>query len=246
MLARNDPDPVISLNEDAAGPVLLTCEHAGRLTPGALGGMGVAAADWDRHIAWDVGALALAKSLSRALDARLIAQRYSRLVIDCNRALIAPDLIPEISDGTTIPGNRDLTAEARAARVEAIHRPYHDCIAASIERRQPLFIFAVHSFTPVMNGAARPWHCGLLANRMPEAAEALLGIAQARAPFLHFALNEPYTVDDISDYTVPVHGERNGIPHALVEIRNDQLQSDEGVAFWSGLLAGAITEWLQG
>lgn len=245
MLSENDPKPVQFHNPDADGAVLFTCEHAGRATPSTLGDMGVGPADWDRHIAWDVGALALAQSLADRMGCRLIAQRYSRLVIDCNRALISPELVPEVSDGTPVPGNKGLSDDERQARIDAIHRPFHDHIAAEIERQRPRLIFPVHSFTPHMNGQDRPWHGGFLSNRMPEAAEALARTTAGRAPFLNFALNEPYTVDDISDYTVPVHGEKNGIPHALMEVRNDQLQSDAGIEFWADLLAGAITEWLR-
>lgn len=245
MLSEQDPEPVLFHNPDAEGPVLFTCEHAGRATPAALGDMGVGAADWERHIAWDVGALALATELADRLNCRLIAQRYSRLVIDCNRALISPELVPEASDGTSIPANLELSDADRQARIDCIHRPYHDRVAAEIERFRPGLIFPVHSFTPHMNGHDRPWHGGYLANRMPEAAEALARITAGRAPFLTLAVNEPYTVDDISDYTVPVHGEKNGIPHALVEVRNDQLGTDAGIGFWADLLAGAITEWLR-
>ncbi|WP_417516593.1 N-formylglutamate amidohydrolase [Minwuia sp.] len=245
MLSSDDPHPVIAYNAGGDGPVLITCEHAGRETPSALGDMGVPATDWGRHIAWDIGALDLARAVSDRLDARLIAQRYSRLVIDCNRAHISPELVPTASDGTAIPANADLSDADRTARIAAIHTPFHDRIAAEIERQRPALIFAVHSFTPHMNGADRPWHAGFLANRMPEAAEAMVRISAGRAPYFRFALNEPYTVDDVSDYTLPVHGEQNGIPHALVEIRNDQLASDAGIEFWADHLAGVLTEWLR-
>jgi len=245
VLGRSDPDPVLAHNAGASGPVLLTCEHAGQAVPSVLGDMGVSDQDWQRHIAWDVGALKVAERMSNLLDARLIAQRYSRLVIDCNRALISPDLMPEVSDGTSIPANSDLTDAARHDRISGIHQPYHHHIASEIERQRPALLISVHSFTPHMNGQNRPWHCGYLANRMPAAAEALAMMSVARAPYLNFAVNEPYTVDDISDYTLPVHGEVNAIPHALLEIRNDQLQGDVGIDFWADFLAGAIQTYLR-
>ncbi|WP_416899142.1 MAG: N-formylglutamate amidohydrolase [Minwuia sp.] len=245
MLHIDDPDPVLTHNIDAAGPVLITCEHAGRATPAALGDMGVGPADWERHIAWDVGAFDLSKALAERLQARVVAQAYSRLVIDCNRALIAPDLTPEVSDGTEIPANRDLSETAKAARIGAIHAPYHDRIAAEIERARPELLLSIHSFTPEMNGESRPWHAGFLANREPATAETLLAIASGREPYLTFAYNEPYTVDDISDFTIPVHGEKGGIPHALIEIRNDQLGTPGGIDYWADLLAGAVNEYLR-
>jgi predicted N-formylglutamate amidohydrolase len=245
MLNENDPAPVLQHNRDATGPVLFTCEHAGRATPAVLGDMGVSDADWERHIAWDVGALALAESLADRMGCRLISQRYSRLVIDCNRALISPELIPEASDRTVVPANEAISDAERQSRIDAIHAPFHDCVAAEIERQRPRLIFPVHSFTPRMNDQDRPWHGGFLANRMPEAAESLLMATAGRAPYLNFALNEPYTVDDISDYTVPVHGEQNAIPHALVEVRNDQLLHESGIEFWADLLGRAIEAYLR-
>lgn len=245
MLNENDPAPVLLHNHDATGPVLFTCEHAGRATPSILGDMGVSEADWERHIAWDVGAQALAELLADRMGCRLISQRYSRLVIDCNRALISPELTPEVSDGTEIPANKAILDAEKRLRIDAIHTPFHDCVGAEVKRLRPRLIFPVHSFTPHMNGQNRPWHCGFLANRMPEAAEALLAAAAGRAPYLNFALNEPYTVDDVSDYTVPVHGEQNGIPHALVEVRNDQLLHASGIEFWADLLGGAIEAFLR-
>ncbi len=240
MLHETEPAPFTTHRPSRHGPVLLTCEHAGREIPASLGDLGVPAAEMERHIAWDIGALELARALSETLQARLVASRYSRLVVDCNRSLRAPDLMPAVSDGTHVPANRAIEAEDRQRRIDALHRPYHQAIEDEIDSDRPLLLVAVHSFTPRMNGSDRPWHCGFLANRRPQHAEKLLAAVAQRAPALRLAVNEPYTVDDISDYTIPVHGEQGGIPHVLVEMRNDQLTDDRRFAEWVTLLTAAI------
>src|SRR5262249_14657046 len=149
-----------------ASPFLFACDHYGRLLPRALGDLGLPEEELTRHIAWDIGIAGVAEAVSRALDAHLIAQRYSRLVIDCNRPPSVPNSIPAISDRTTIPGNEDLTPEARALRSRAIFDPYHDRISAVIDVRRradrPTVLVALHSFTPIYAGVARPWHVGTL------------------------------------------------------------------------------------
>ncbi|MDF1736726.1 MAG: N-formylglutamate amidohydrolase [Minwuia sp.] len=242
MLTADDPAPVLFERSPGAGGVLLTCEHGGRAIPRALGDLGVAAADMQRHIAWDIGALALSQALLQRVSARLVSQHFSRLVIDCNRGPASPDLIPAISDETHVPGNRNLSQSEIQARTSAIHTPFHDCIAAEIVRDRPRLLVSIHSFTPVMGQDRRRMHAGFLANRMPEVAARFMTAIGAAAPELVLSLNEPYTVDDISDYTVPVHGEGNRLPHVLVEVRNDQLQDPAGISRWADLLAIAIRD----
>lgn len=242
MLTADDPEPVLFQGSPGGGKILLTCEHGGQLVPRALGDLGVSAADMQRHIAWDIGALALSQALLENVSARLVSQRFSRLVIDCNRGPASPDLIPTVSDETHVPGNRDLSPTEVGARTAAIHAPFHDRIAAEIARDRPRLLVSIHSFTPVMGQQCRHMHAGFLANRMPEVAERFMATIGAAAPELVLSMNEPYTVDDISDYTVPVHGEGNRLPHVLVEVRNDQLQDPAGIRRWADLLAIAIRD----
>ncbi len=242
MLTADDPSPVLFDRSPGPGHVLLTCEHGGRAVPRALGDLGVAAADMQRHIAWDIGALDLSLALLAHVSARLVSQRFSRLVIDCNRGPASPDLIPTVSDETHVPGNRDLSQADVGARTAAIHTPFHDRIAAEIAGERPRLLVSIHSFTPMMGQQRRQMHAGFLANRMPEVAERFMASIGAAAPELVLSMNEPYTVDDISDYTVPVHGEGNRLPHVLVEVRNDQLQDPAGISRWADLLAIAIRE----
>lgn len=241
MLTADDPHPVLFHRSEGAGDVLLTCEHGGRLVPRVLGDLGVAAEEMERHIAWDIGALALSQALLQRVSARLVSQRYSRLVIDCNRGPVSPDLVPAVSDETRIPANHDLSAEDVQARTAAIHTPFHDRITAEIAQDRPRLLVSIHSFTPVMGTEARTMHAGFLANRMPDVAHSFMASIGTAAPDLVLSLNEPYTVDDISDFTVPVHGEGNGLPHVLVEVRNDQLQDEGGISRWADLLAIAIS-----
>src|SRR6266446_8709996 len=156
LLAHDEPLPVSFENEAGRSVFFLTCDHAGRAIPRRLGGLGLPEHETERHIAWDIGIGAVGRQLSRLLDAAMIVQTYSRLVIDCNRDPNVPSSIPEISETTEIPGNRGLNRAAQAARVDAIFRPYHDALAAALDRRaaeaRDSVLVALHSFTPVFKG----------------------------------------------------------------------------------------------
>jgi predicted N-formylglutamate amidohydrolase len=146
-------------------------DHAGNIMPRALGHLGIAEAECERHIALDIGIAGLGRLLADALDATLIQQNYSRLVMDCNRPLDAATSISDISEHTPIPGNVGLSEGARAARAREIFWPYHQRIEAELDRRRqtgcPAALISLHSFTPVFEGATRPWHAGVLYNRDP-------------------------------------------------------------------------------
>ena len=245
VLCRTDPDPVEVVNRGGSSDVLLVCEHAGRLIPACYGDLGIAAAEMDRHIAYDIGAEGLSRRLAGVLDATLVLQRYSRLVVDCNRPLAAPDCMPEASDGTAIPVNRALSEAERLCRYEEIHRPFHDAISGLIDERlgsgQRTILVAVHSFTPRLAGVDRPWQIGLLCNRDDSFARRFMDAFAAAHPTISAAHNQPYTVDDLSDYTVPVHGERRKLPHVLLEVRNDEIADDAGQARWAAMIARALS-----
>jgi predicted N-formylglutamate amidohydrolase len=239
LLCADDPAPVITKNPNGTSPFLLVCDHAGRHVPRTLGDLGVPPADWDRHIAWDIGAGALTGQLGQTLDATSIEQVYSRLVIDCNRTPGHPTSIAPSSDGTSVPGNQDLGEAERAARVVEIFEPYHDAISAEVQRRLALgcklALVAVHSFTPVMAGIARPWQAAVLYNRDPRLGHALA--ARLKAKGLIIGDNEPYYVTDETDYTIPVHAERRGLPYLELEVRQDMIADPAGQADWAALLA---------
>lgn len=244
LLFADEPRPAQTVNPDGGGEVLLTCEHAGRLVPRRIGDLGVAAADMARHIGYDIGAEGVARQLSARLDAPLVVQRYSRLVIDCNRPLAAPDSIPEISDSTPVPGNAGLDAAARRARYDEIHQPWHAEVTRHIAQRAQRAVIAVHSFNPTLGGVRREMHVGLLFNRDARLARALkVQIGRDIGDDL-VALNRPYSVDDESDETIPRHGEATGLLHVLLEVRNDLITAEADQLAWGDLLAAAITRAL--
>src|SRR5579883_3109553 len=240
LLAADEPPPVTVHNAGAPSPFLLVADHAGNALPRALGCLGIDAAERARHIAWDIGIGGLARILADALGATLIRQNYSRLVIDCNRPLGVPTSIPEISENTPIPGNVGLGEAEKAARADAIFRPYHARIEAELDRRRragrPTALLALHSFTPTFKGVARPWHAALLYNRDPRLARRLLTLLAAEGGLV-LGDNQPYVVSDVTDYTIPVHGERRALAHALIEIRQDLIADEPGQHAWALRLA---------
>jgi predicted N-formylglutamate amidohydrolase len=252
LLDPDEPDPVTLDNESGSSVFFLTCDHAGRAIPRRLGTLALREPETRRHIAWDIGIGAVGRRLSRLLDAAVILQTYSRLVIDCNRDPGVPSSIPEISEATEIPGNRGLAAAAGRARAEAIFRPYHDAITAALDRRaaasRPSVLVALHSFTPVFKGVERPWHAAVLYNRDARLAHALFALLSAEDGLV-VGENEPYAVSDLTDYTVPVHGERRGLPHVEIEIRQDQIAEPTGQRDWAQrlarLLPAAYAEFLR-
>ncbi|MBB3066158.1 N-formylglutamate amidohydrolase [Limibacillus halophilus] len=245
-LTADDPDPVGTINAEGGSPFFLTCEHAGRLVPARLGDLGVATAEMERHIAYDLGALALAERLSVILDASLIVQRYSRLVVDCNRPFEAPGCIPTVSDGTEVPRNQNISAQERRQRYAEIHQPFHNAIRDALDERNrrgvPGVLVSVHSFTPCLSvsGSPRPWHLGALSNRDNRFARAFLNAFQQDNPEIVCAHNEPYKVSDQTDFTIPVHGERRGLPHILLEVRNDLIVDPQDQADWAERIAKAL------
>jgi predicted N-formylglutamate amidohydrolase len=251
LLDPNEPDPVRLENEAGSSPFFLTCDHAGNAFPRRLGQLGLPEQETRRHIAWDIGIGGVGERLSRLLDAALVLQTYSRLVVDCNRDPTVASSIPEVSEVTEIPGNRGLTEAARALRINAIFRPYHGTIAAALDRREAAsresVLVALHSFTPVFKGIARPWHAAVLYNRDARLAHSLFELLRAEDGLI-IGDNEPYAVSDLTDYTVPVHGERRGLPHVEIEIRQDQIADPSGQTAWAErlarLLPAAYSEFL--
>lgn len=233
---------MIVANEGGRSPFLLIADHAGTAIPAKLGDLGVSAADRARHIASDIGILGVGTQLSALLDATFIYQHYSRLVIDCNRDPAAKDAIPKESDGTAIPGNEGLPLEARAARVAQISRPYQDRIGAEIEARkargQTTVLISLHSFTPQMKGFQRPWRFGVLHREDSPFSRAVLEILRAD---LGEAAgdNEPYRMDEI-DYTVPLHADGHGIDYLEIEVRQDQIEDEDGQAVIARKLAEVL------
>jgi predicted N-formylglutamate amidohydrolase len=230
-------------NPSGGSPLLLVGDHAGNAIPAQLEMLGLAEADLCRHIGWDIGIRALGLCLAKSLDAPFIHQPYSRLVIDCNRAPEAADAMAPVSDGTPVPANRDLDAAARERRVSAIHSPYHAFIADALVRRrqsgQKTILVALHSFTPQLAGARRPWHAGILfAGGDTGFAESLLARLREHDD-LSVGDNEPYRMDS-TDYTIPRHAYPTPLPSAEIEVRQDLLADPEGIGRWCETLTDAL------
>jgi len=245
LLTPDDPDPVEIVNPDSDHPILLVCEHAGRAVPSVLGDLGLPAGEIDRHIGWDIGAEAVARRMADRLGCTCILQRYSRLVIDCNRPPEAGDSMPTVSDGTTVPANLDLDADARSARVAEIFQPFQDAVADHLDRPVRKGAMSIHSFTPVYGGVSRPWDIGFLFRKDERTSTALAAIIQDRAPDLTIGMNQPYDIDDTSDWFVPRHVEPRGLPHSLIEIRHDHIGAPGGQDRWAHLLSLTLTHWLE-
>lgn len=227
---------------DDGGPFVLVSDHAGQAIPPSLDGLGLSAGERARHIGWDIGIDGVGRRLADALPAVLIEQVYSRLVIDCNRAPGHPTSIVGHSDGTPVPRNQQLSAEDVAWREQAILHPYHHRITQELDARlacgRPVVVVALHSFTPVMRGVARPWHVGLLHNHDPRMAHIMIDLLRAEG--LVVGDNEPYALTDTSDYTIPRHGEQRALPHVEIEIRQDLIAHSGGQAEWAARLASLL------
>ena len=246
-IAADEPPAYEVVNGEGRGRVILTCDHASARIPRRLGTLGVSAADRKRHVAWDIGAEVVARRLSERLDAPLVLCGYSRLVVDCNRPLDQPEAFVTQSEDVQVPGNRSLGADERAGRANAFYWPYHDAVNRVVGARtggeRPPVLVAVHSFTPVYHGQRRPWHIGVLSRLDRRLAELLLGRFGADSA-LCVGDNDPYRVALDDDYTIPVHGEIRGLPHALLEIRQDLIAEDRGALDWAERLAGVLADLL--
>ena len=229
--------------EQGASRIVLIADHAGQRIPAALGTLGLPQRELDRHIGWDIGIEQVTRQLADRLDAVAILQRYSRLVIDCNRPPGGTGSIALASDGTLVPGNAGLSPADMSARTREIFAPYHQRIAQELDSReamQPPVLIAMHSFTPVFGGQARPWHAGVLYQRDARLAHPLLA-ALRQEPGLVVGDNEPYAVSDATDFAIPVHGEQRGLLHVELEIRQDLIAEAPGQAQWAARLARLLT-----
>lgn len=219
-------------------------DHASARIPRRLEELGLPPSQLQRHIAWDIGALAVAQDVAETLDAPLVAQNYSRLVIDCNRDPRIATSIPTVSESTQIPGNEGLTDAHKLARRRAIFDPYHERISALLDERaaagRPTILVAQHSMTDIFKGVRREMHAAVLYNRDRRFAELVLE-GLRREPSLTIGDNQPYFVSDETDYTIPRHGEARALPHVEIEIRQDLLLTAAGQRQW----AARITRVLQ-
>ena len=246
-LSADDPRPYIRIGPASVHPhFVLVCDHASNAVPAHMERLGLDQAELDRHIGWDIGAAMVTRSLSALLDAPAYLSGYSRLVVDCNRPVGSPTAMPAVSDGTVVPANQSISPEEAAARTDAFFRPYHDAIAACLDRAigfgaVPILV-AVHSFTPVFDSFARPWEVGLLYEHDDRLVQPLKEALAALRPGLTIGDNEPYAIVGPSDYSIPVHGQGRGLPHIEVELRQDLIGTQEGAQSWAKTLAVAFKQ----
>jgi predicted N-formylglutamate amidohydrolase len=245
LLEAEDPAPVMVHHHGRLRPAVVVCDHASNAIPARLGRLGLDDRALARHIAWDIGAGALANALARRLGLPCVLAGYSRLVIDCNREPFSEASVLSYSDGDIVPGNIERTPVDHALRVDEIFEPYHAAIDAELlasGSNAPVLI-AVHSFTPSMNGFDRPWHCGVLWDHDSRLAAPLLAALRADAELV-VGDNQPYSGRDPSDYTVSRHAKARGWPHVCIEVRQDLLADAAGVERWAERLGCALAPLL--
>jgi predicted N-formylglutamate amidohydrolase len=245
LLAADEPCAFQEFQIEGASDFLIVADHAGARIPHALSNLGLPDSELRRHIAWDIGALGVGRGVARALDAPLLSQAYSRLVIDCNRDPNVPTSIPRISELREIPGNINLSAAEIAARRAEIFDPYHRRIRGLIDDRlaagRRVFLVAQHTMTDIYKGVRRQMHAAVLYNRDRRFAGLVLDMLR-RERDLVVADNEPYFVSDETDYTIPHHGEARCLPHVEIEVRQDLVSDEAGQAKWAALIARALDD----
>jgi predicted N-formylglutamate amidohydrolase len=241
LLTASDPPAVELCHEAGKAPVLLTCDHASRRVPAALKLLGLPEVALSQHIGWDIGAAAVTRLLAPMLDAPAVLAGYSRLVIDCNRWPDDPSSIPLESDGIAIPGNAALDEAARRERRALLFEPYHDAIDRQLAQLgaggRPPAVISMHSFTPKMQGFARPWHIGVLWDGEGRIAKPLLAALRAELDPATVGDNQPYSAREPVGFTQRHHAYERGLPHVAIELRQDLIADDKGAAEWAKRLA---------
>jgi predicted N-formylglutamate amidohydrolase len=243
LLGADEPRAYTELNRSGRSSFVIAVDHASNAIPKRLRNLGLSAEALERHIAWDIGALEVATRVGTLLDAPLVVQNYSRLVIDCNRDPGVDTSVPQMSESTPIPGNIDISAEELTARRIEIFEPYHAAIQSLLDERlasnrAPILI-AQHSMTNVFMGASRDMHAAILYNRDRRFAGQLLDALRAESG-LQVADNQPYFVSDETDYTIPRHAEARGLLHVAIEIRQDLILTKAGQIEWAQRIAAAL------
>lgn len=245
LLRGDDPHPVGIRNGELASEFVITCEHAGNVIPKSLKALGLDSAKLNTHIAIDIGILAVSERVSDLLRAPLVYQRYSRLVAECNRALTDEELFAVVSDGTIIPGNKNISEMDRRRRVEEIVLPYQSEITRRLDEQQKsgcetLFV-SMHSFTPSLQlrPSERPWHVGLCVGVDDRFTSHVVAALQVDGDIL-VGLNEPYDVDMTREYAIPIHAEARGLPYVQFEIRQDLIADEFGQMKWAARVAQAL------
>ncbi|QPC42175.1 N-formylglutamate amidohydrolase [Kaustia mangrovi] len=261
---RNSPDrredareeapfaPFDTVEGDPSAGLVLICDHARNALPPEYGTLGLPPAELERHIGYDIGAEAVTRGLARRLGVPAVLSGFSRLLIDPNRGEDDPTLVMKLSDGAVVPGNAHADAAERERRLTRFYRPYHTAISQAVDRVEaaagvPPAIVSIHSFTPAWKGVPRPWHVGVLWDRDDRLVISLLAALRAGGDLV-VGDNEPYS-GELEGDTLNRHGTARGLPHALIEIRQDLIADGEGVAAWidrfAAILPGVVAQGRQ-
>lgn len=239
--------PFEYVHGDETAGILLLCDHAQNTVPDEYGDLGVPAAQFERHIGYDIGARAVTMELARRLNAPACLSTFSRLLIDPNRGEDDPTLIMRLSDGAVVPGNAAVDATERRRRIDLFHKPYHDLIDAALDRMMAVapapVIISIHSFTPVWRGVPRPWHVTVLWDSDPRAVDPMLAGLRAQADLV-VGDNEPYD-GALENDTMYRHATKRGLSQALLEIRQDLIGDNRGAMEWADRLEPILKDLSQ-
>ncbi len=228
--------------QDRSSQVVLICDHAANTIPDFVNGsdLGITPTDMARHIAYDVGALGVSKRLAEHLDAPLIYSNFSRLVIDPNRGEDDPTLVMQLYDGSIIPANRKISQTDKNTRLEKCYRPYHKALETVLAQRDNPVILSIHTFTKQLNGyGQRPWHVGVLYAHDERLSKPMLAELNTQSD-LNIGDNQPYS-GHLKNDTMDAHALQHGRIHALIEIRNDLIETTENQRKWADKLAPIFT-----
>lgn len=244
LLTSSEPAAFAIVNAAGASDIVLVCDHATNRIPSQMHDLGLTAPQLSTHIAWDIGALQVARRLSVLLDAPLLFSNYSRLVIDCNRVPKRDDFIPASSDGILIPGNQNMSAQDSLNRRKILFDPYHAAIDRLLQERgnRVSLLLSIHSFTPTLHKIERPWPIGVCYDEASSWSKRWLSALQSQL-VTPVGDNEPYSVESEVDYTIPAHGSKHRIPGIMLEIRQDGLRNQVAAKAWGDTIAKA---WRQG
>ena len=217
--------------------LLFLCDHASNALPPGYGTLGLSPELFQTHIAYDIGAAVATRALAAAFGAPAVLGTFSRLLIDLNRGPDDPTLVMKLSDGSIIPGNRAVDAAELTRRIAQFHAPYHNAIAAEIARGQPQALISLHSFTPVWKGTPRPWEVGVLW----DTDRRLAGPLMTRLAAAGFTVgdNQPYS-GALEGDTLNRHGTKNGLPHVLIEMRQDLIGDEKAAGDFAARLAPIV------
>ena len=233
--------PVKLVNAGGTSSAVVVCEHASNYIPSKYNNLGLDRAAVASHAAWDPGALGVTRRLAANLNAVAVTGTISRLVYDLNRPPDAHDAMTSKSELFEIPGNVDLSGEAREARVANYYEPFRSCLADQLAMTQHPVLITVHSFTPVYYGEKRDVEIGILNDSDTRLADAMLKAAGNHTS-MNVQRNVPYGPENGVTHTLREHAIPDGHLNVMLEIRNDLIALDVQQNFVGDLIGAWVAE----